>query len=77
MWMRPISLAAFCLTTICLLAPAYALSPQEIVAKIKEAGYSQIGDIRSTPEGMVVKARKDGRDVQLVVDSNGQIKERD
>ena len=76
MWMRSISLAAFCLTT-CLLAPAYALSQQELIAKIKEAGYSQIGDIKSTPEGMIVKARKDGRDVHLLVDSNGQIKERD
>lgn len=76
MSMRSISLAAICLTTTCLLAPAYALSPQELIAKIKEAGYSQIGDIKSTPEGMVVKARKDGKDVRLVVDSNGQIKER-
>jgi hypothetical protein len=77
MWIRSISSAVLCLMTAGLLAPAYALSQQELVARIKEAGYSQVGDIKSTPEGMVVKARKDGRDVRLLVDSNGQIRERD
>jgi len=77
MWMRSISLAVLCLTTAGPLALAYALSQQDLIARIKEAGYSQVEDIKSTPEGMVVKARKDGRDVHLVVDSNGQIKERD
>jgi len=77
MWMRSISLAVLCLTTAGPLALAYALSQQDLIARIKEAGYSQVGDIKSTPEGMVVKARKDGRDVHLVVDSNGQIRERD
>jgi hypothetical protein len=46
------------------------------VAKLQSAGYSQIRDIKSTAEGISVKATKDGKDVSLVVDSSGQIKER-
>jgi len=46
------------------------------VAKLEAAGYSQIRDIKSTAEGISVKARKDGKDVFLVVDSSGQVKER-
>jgi hypothetical protein len=38
--------------------------------------YSQIRDSKSTPEGISVKATKDGKDVSLVVDSSGQVKER-
>jgi hypothetical protein len=37
---------------------------------------SQVRDIKSTPEGIAVNAKKDGKDVSLVVDSTGQFKER-
>jgi hypothetical protein len=57
-------------------SPAHALTQQELVAKLESAGYSQIRDIKSTAEGTAVKAMKDGKDVSLVVDSSGQIKER-
>jgi hypothetical protein len=57
-------------------SPAYALTQQELVAKLEAAGYSQIRDIKSTAEGTAVKATKNGKDVSLVVDSSGQIKER-
>jgi hypothetical protein len=49
---------------------------EELVAKLQSAGYSAIRDIKSTPEGTSVKATKDGKDVSLVVDSSGQVKER-
>ncbi|MGJ4931895.1 hypothetical protein ACQR1I_32710 [Bradyrhizobium sp. HKCCYLS2038] len=39
--------------------------------------YSQVKDVTSTAEGIVAKAMKDGKPVTLVLDSNGQIKERD
>jgi hypothetical protein len=58
------------------LSPAFALTQQELVAKLEAAGYSQIRDIKSTAEGTAVKATKNGKDVSLVVDSSGQIKER-
>jgi hypothetical protein len=57
-------------------SPAHALTEQELVAKLESAGYSHIRDIKSTAEGTAVKAMKDGKEVSLVVDSSGQIKER-
>jgi hypothetical protein len=57
-------------------SPAHALTQDELVAKLESAGYSQIRDIKSTAEGTAVKATKNGEDVSLVVDSSGQIKER-
>jgi len=57
-------------------SPAHALTQQELVAKLEAAGYSQIRDIKSTAEGTAVKATKNGKDVSLVVDSSGQVKER-
>lgn len=56
--------------------PAHALTQQELVARLESAGYSQVRDIKSTAEGTAVKAMKNGREVSLVVDSNGQIQER-
>ena len=58
------------------LAPAHALTQEELVAKIQAAGYSQVKDVKSTAEGTTAKAMKDGKPVMLVVDSSGQIKER-
>ncbi|MDA9423997.1 PepSY domain-containing protein [Bradyrhizobium sp. CCBAU 53380] len=58
------------------LSPAYALTQEELVAKIQAAGYSQVQDVKSTAEGITVNAVKDGKPVKLLVDSSGQIKER-
>jgi Peptidase propeptide and YPEB domain len=57
-------------------SPAHALTREELVAKLEAAGYSQIRDIKSTAEGISVKATKEGKDISLVVDSSGQVKER-
>ena len=74
---RACSLAVLCsFVMIGFFSPAYALTQQELVAKLEAAGYSQIRDIKSTAEGTAVKATKNGKDVSLVVDSSGQIKER-
>jgi hypothetical protein len=53
---------------------ARALTQNEIVAKLEAAGYSQI---REMPSGKIksFKAVKDGREVSIVVDSTGHIKE--
>ncbi|KQT13733.1 MAG: PepSY domain-containing protein [Bradyrhizobium sp.] len=58
------------------LSPARALTQDELVAKIQAAGYSQVTDVKSTAEGITAKAMKNGKPVTLVVDSSGQIKER-
>ena len=57
-------------------SPAQALTQDELVAKIEAAGYSKVSDIKSTAEGTTAKAVKDGKQVHLVIDSSGQIKER-
>ena len=43
--------------------------------QIQAAGYSQVSNIKSTAEGITATAMKDGKEVRLVVDSSGQIKE--
>lgn len=57
------------------MSSARALTQEELVAKIQAAGYSQVSDIKSTAEGTTAKAVKNGKEVRLVVDSSGQIKE--
>jgi hypothetical protein len=74
---RAVSQAVLCcLMIVGVFSPAYALTDRELIAKLETAGYSQIRDIKSTAEGIAVKAMKDGKEVSLVVDSSGQIKER-
>ena len=72
---RNISRTIVLLALLGALSPAHALTQQELVAKLEAAGYSQVSDIKSTPEGTTVKAIKNGKEVRLVVDSSGQIKE--
>jgi hypothetical protein len=75
MWTRSISRTILCLTLLGVITPAHALTQQELVAKLEAAGYTQVGDIKSTAEGIAVKAVKNGKEVRLIVDSSGQIKE--
>ncbi|SIO41751.1 Peptidase propeptide and YPEB domain-containing protein [Bradyrhizobium erythrophlei] len=65
-----------CLLMFGVFSPANALTEQELRAKLESAGYSQIRDIKSAAEGTAVKAMKDGKEISLVVDSSGQVKER-
>jgi hypothetical protein len=71
---RTTSLAVLC--TLLMAGAAHALTNQELIAKLEAAGYSQVREIKSTAEGTSVKATKNGKEVSLVVDSSGQIKER-
>lgn len=73
---RTLFQSAIFVATLGILSPAHALTEQELTAKLESDGYSQIRDIKSTAEGTVVKAIKNGREVSLVVDSGGQYKER-
>jgi len=66
----------FCLAMAGAFSPAHALTQEELVAKLQSAGYSQIRDIKSTPEGTFARATKGGKDVSLVVDSSGKVQER-
>lgn len=65
----------FSVAMVGIFSPAFALTEQELTAKLESAGYSQIRDVKSTAEGIVVKAMKNGKEVSLVVDSSGQYRE--
>jgi hypothetical protein len=53
---------------------AHALTQEELVTRLEAAGYSQI---RENGSGKIktFKAVKDGKEVRVILDSSGQIKE--
>jgi len=53
-----------------------SVADQELIRKLEEAGYTQVRDIKSTAEGISVRATKDGKEVSLVADSSGRFRER-
>jgi hypothetical protein len=57
-----------------ILSPANALTLEELLTKLEAAGYSQI---RENGAGKIktFRAVKDGKEVRVVMDSRGQIKE--
>ncbi|MDT4737238.1 hypothetical protein [Bradyrhizobium sp. WYCCWR 12699] len=73
---RTIFQAVILLATTIGLSAANALTQEELIAKIQAAGYSQVSEVKSTAEGTTAKAMKNGKEVRLVIDSSGQIKER-
>jgi hypothetical protein len=67
--------AAICAVAIfSIVSPAYGLTGQEIVAKLEAAGYSQIREM-TAGKIMTHKAVRGGKEVSLVVDSFGKVKE--
>lgn len=68
--------AVILLATTIGFSAANALTQDELIAKARAAGYSQVSEIKSTAEGTTAKAMKNGKQVRLVIDSSGQIKER-
>jgi hypothetical protein len=43
---------------------------------LEKAGYTKVTNVKSGPEGVTAKAMKDGKQVSVVVDNMGKIKER-
>jgi hypothetical protein len=69
------SRAAICALAIFpIVVPAYGLTSQEAVAKLEAAGYSQIREM-TAGKIMTYKAVRGGKEVSLVIDSFGKIKE--
>jgi hypothetical protein len=67
--------AILCLLgTAAVVSSAHALTQDEILAKLESAGYSQI---RQIPTGKIksFRAVKNGKEVSIIVDSTGHIKE--
>jgi hypothetical protein len=48
---------------------------QDAMTSLQRAGYSQIRDLRTTKAGVTARAMKGQREVSLLVDSFGKIKE--
>jgi hypothetical protein len=70
-----VSRAAICALVIFpVVLPAYGLTSQEVIAKLEAAGYSQIREM-SAGKIMTYKAVRAGKEVSLVVDSFGKVKE--
>jgi hypothetical protein len=57
-------------------SPQISAAEQDLIMKLEKAGYTEIREIKSTAEGIVAKAKKDGREVSLVSDSSGNVRER-
>ena len=74
MLMRISRIAICALVTFPIILPAYALTSQEVVAKLEAAGYSQIREMKSG-KIMTYKAVRAGKEVSLVIDSYGKVKE--
>ncbi|WFU32284.1 hypothetical protein QA635_38375 [Bradyrhizobium brasilense] len=74
---RRLSRLILALTIASAVMPAHALTQDELVAKLRAAGYAEISEVKSTAEGTTAKAMKNGKPVRLVIDSSGQVKERD
>jgi hypothetical protein len=73
--LRTLSLAILLLLELLMVSPsANALTQDEIVARLESAGYLQI---RQIPAGKIksFKAVKNGKEVSIIVDSIGHIKE--
>ncbi len=59
---------------VALVSPAFGLTTDELIARLKAAGYSQIREVRS---GKITtyRAVRSGKDVSLLVDSFGKFME--
>jgi hypothetical protein len=71
-----VSRAAICSLVIfpVVVLPAYGLTSQEAVAKLEAAGYSQIREM-TAGKIMTYKAVRGGKEVSVVIDSFGKVKE--
>jgi hypothetical protein len=75
MRVQALSLAILSLLEMAMVSSsARALTGEEIVAKLESAGYSQI---RQVPAGKIksFKAVRNGKEVSIIVDGSGHIKE--
>jgi hypothetical protein len=55
------------------MAWAQITTEDQLKAKLESQGYKDIRDVKFGPEGITLKATKDGRDQSLLMDSTGKI----
>jgi hypothetical protein len=66
--------AIYALVIFPVVLPAYGLTSQEVVAKLEAGGYSHIREM-TAGKIMTYKAVRGGKEVSLVIDSFGKVKE--
>lgn len=54
-------------------ALAQIATEDEVKAKVESEGYRNVRDVKFGPEGITLKATKDGGDRLLVMDSTGRV----
>jgi hypothetical protein len=67
-------LAIGAITMLPVVLPAYGLTSKEAIVKLEAAGYSQIREM-GAGKILTYKAVRAGKEVSLIVDSFGKIKE--
>jgi hypothetical protein len=54
-------------------SPPMTQSEREAQSRLEAAGYTRVRDVKSSKEGTSAKAMKDGKEVELVIDSDGKV----
>jgi len=73
---RTLLLAAALIGGLPPLVYAQLTTEQDVQRTLEREGYQQVRDIKFTSDGIVAKAVKDGKEVSLIIDSAGKIKQR-
>jgi hypothetical protein len=55
---------------------AQLTTEQDVQRTLEREGYQQVQDVKFTSEGITAKAVKDGKQVSLMLDPSGKIKQR-
>jgi hypothetical protein len=58
------------------IALAQITTEDQVKAKLESQGYHDIRDVKFGPEGITLRATKDGQDRALTMDSSGKVIER-
>ena len=59
-----------------MLVHAQLTTEQDVQRTLEREGYQQVRDVNFTAEGITAKAVKDGKQVSLMLDPTGKIKQR-
>jgi hypothetical protein len=73
---RAFVLAAAFLGGLPSLVHAQLTTEQDVQRTLEREGYQQVRDVKFTSEGITAKAVKDGKQVSLMLDPTGKIKQR-
>jgi hypothetical protein len=73
---RILLLAAILVGGVSPLVYAQLTTEQDVQRTLEREGYQQVRDVNFTSEGITAKAVKDGKQVSLMLDPSGKIKQR-